>query len=177
MKVSPLFNVTRGKPTLPVNFTETINYTVAGSDYSTGYRVEKYEFSRGSVSGRNFGEHDIIILRLADVYLMRAEARLRKGGGEAAALTDVNLVRASRTARIVPPPLATISLDILYRERGFELYWEHQRRTDMIRFGKYESPFTEKTNSDPKKRLFPIPQSAIDGASNLPGYLVQNEGY
>lgn len=177
MKVSQLFNVTRGKPSLPVNFTETIDYTVAGSDYSTGYRVEKYEFSRGSVSGRNFGEHDIIILRLADIYLMRAEARLRKGGGEAAALTDVNFVRASRTARIVPPALTGMSLDILYRERGFELYWEHQRRTDMIRFGKYESPFTEKTNSDPKKRLFPIPQSAIDGASNLPGYLVQNEGY
>src|SRR5687768_16772136 len=130
MKVSQLFNVTRGKPTLPVNFTETINYTVAGSDYSTGYRVEKYEFSRGSVSGRNFGEHDIIILRLADVYLMRAEAKLRKGGGEAAALSDVNFVRASRTARIVPPALTAMSLDILYRERGFELYWEHLRRTD-----------------------------------------------
>jgi hypothetical protein len=177
MKVSQLFNVTRGKPTLPVNFTETINFTVAGSDYSTGYRVEKYEFSRGSVSGRNFGEHDIIILRLADIYLMRAEAKLRKGGGEAAALADVNTVRAARTARLTAPALAAISLDLLFRERGFELYWEHLRRTDMIRFGKYESPFTEKTDANPKKRLFPIPQTAIDGASNLPGYLVQNEGY
>jgi starch-binding outer membrane protein, SusD/RagB family len=177
MKVSQLFNVSRGRPTVPVNFTETINFSPSGSDYSTGYRVEKYEFSRGSVSGRNFGEHDIIILRLADVYLMRAEAKLRKGGGEAAALADVNLVRAARTARIVPPALTSMSLDILFRERGFELYWEHQRRTDMIRFGKYEGTWTEKTNADPKKRIFPIPQTAIDGASNLPGYLVQNEGY
>ena len=72
MKVSALFNVTRGRPTVPVIFTEAIDYSPAGSDYSTGYRVEKYEFSRGSVSGRNFGEHDIVILRLADVYLMRA---------------------------------------------------------------------------------------------------------
>jgi hypothetical protein len=70
-----------------------------------------------------------------------------------------------------------MSLDILFRERGFEFYWEHQRRTDMIRFGKYEGTWTEKNNSDPKKRIFPIPQTAIDGASNLPGYLVQNEGY
>jgi hypothetical protein len=77
---------TRGRPTQPVIFTEFIDFTSAGSDYSTGYRVEKYEFSRGSVSGRNFGEHDIVILRLADIYLMRAEAKLRKGGGEGAAL-------------------------------------------------------------------------------------------
>ncbi|WP_276502817.1 RagB/SusD family nutrient uptake outer membrane protein [Terrimonas pollutisoli] len=177
MKVSKLFNNTRGKPTLPVEFTELIDFTVAGSNYSTGYRVEKYEFSRGSVSGRNFGEHDIIILRLADAYFMRAEAKLRKSNDAAGALADVNIVRAARTARIIAPPLTSMSLDLLFRERGFEFYWEHQRRTDMIRFGKYEGTWTEKSNTDPKKRIFPIPQTAIDGASNLPGYLVQNEGY
>ncbi|MFC0772356.1 RagB/SusD family nutrient uptake outer membrane protein [Terrimonas alba] len=177
MKVSKLYNATRSRPDLPVNFTEFIDFTVPGSNYNTGYRVEKYEFSRGSVSGRNFGEHDIIILRLADAYLMRAEAKLRKSNDVAGALADVNIVRAARTARIIAPPLADMSLDILFRERGFEFYWEHQRRTDMIRFGKYEGTWTEKNNSDPKKRIFPIPQTAIDGASNLPGYLVQNEGY
>ena len=177
MKVGRLFNVTRSRPTLPVEFTEFIDFTVAGSNYNTGYRVEKYEFSRGSVSGRNFGEHDIVIVRLADVYLMRAEAKLRKGGGEAAALQDVNTIRAARTARIVPPPLTSMSLDLLYRERGFELYWEMVRRTDMIRFGKYEGTWTEKNNTDKQKRIFPIPQTAVDGASNLPGYLTQNPGY
>jgi len=177
MKVSKLYNATRGKPTLPVDFTEFIDFSVAGSNYSTGYRVEKYEFSRGSVSGRNFGEHDIVILRLADIYLMRAEAKLRKGGGDAEALADVNTVRAARTATTPAAPLVTMSLDILFRERGFEFYWEHQRRTDMIRFGKYEGTWTEKTNTDPQKRIFPIPQTAIDGASNLPGYLTQNPSY
>ena len=177
MKVSKLFNVTRSRPTLPVEFTEFIDFTVAGSNYNNGYRVEKYEFSRGSVSGRNFGEHDIVILRLADAYLMRAEAKLRKGGGEAAALADVNTVRAARTASTPAAPLTTMNLDLLYRERGFEFYWEMLRRTDMIRFGKYEGTWTEKTNTDKNKRVFPIPQTAIDGASNLPGYLVQNPGY
>lgn len=178
MKVGKLYNGTRNRPDLPVFFTELIDFSLAGSNYNNGYRVEKYEFSRGSVSGRNFGEHDIVILRLADIYLMRAEAKLRKGtGNEAAALADVNAIRASRTARIVPPALTEMNLDLLYRERGFELYWEFVRRTDMIRFGKYESVWTEKTNADPKKRIFPFPQNAIDGASNLPDYLVQNPGY
>lgn len=178
MKVGKLYNNTRNRPDLPVYFTENIDFTVPGSNYNNGYRVEKYEFSRGSVSGRNFGEHDIVILRLADIYLMRAEAKLRKGSGnEAAALADVNTIRASRTARIVPPALTEMNLDLLYRERGFELYWENVRRTDMIRFGTYEDTWTEKINSDPQKRIFPIPQNAIDGASNLPDYLVQNPGY
>ncbi len=176
-KVGKLYNNTRNRPDLPVFFTENIDFTVSGSNYNNGYRVEKYEFSRGSVSGRNFGEHDIIILRLADIYLMRAEARLRKGGGETEALADVNTIRAARTARVVPPALTEMNLDLLYRERGFELYWENVRRTDMIRFGKYEGTWTEKTNADPQKRIFPIPQNAIDGASNLPDYLVQNPGY
>ncbi len=176
-KIGKLFNTTRSNPNLPVEFTEQIDFTTAGSNYSTGYRVEKYEFSRKSVSGRNFGEADISILRLADVYMMRAEAKLRKNDA-AGALADVNIVRNSRTAYTVKPtPLAAINLDILFRERGFEFYWEMNRRTDMIRFGKYEGTWTEKTNTDKRKRIFPIPQTAIDGASNVPGYLVQNPGY
>ena len=86
--------------------------------------------------------------------------------------------RAARTATTPAKPLTgTLTLDLLFRERGFEFYWESQRRTDMIRFGKYEGTWTEKSNADKQKRLFPIPQTAIDGASNLPGYLVQNPGY
>lgn len=176
-KIGKIYNVTRSRPNQPVIFTEAVDFTTAGSDYSTGYRVEKYEFSSATTDGRNRGEHDIVILRLADIYLMRAEAKLRKNNDMAAALIDVNTVRASRTARIVPPALLTMSLDILFRERGFELYWEHQRRTDMIRFGKYEGTWTEKSNTDKNKRVFPIPINAINGASNIPGYLVQNPGY
>jgi starch-binding outer membrane protein, SusD/RagB family len=161
-----------------VNFTEQIDFTATGSDYNTGYRVEKYQWSKSSDDGRNKGEADLVIVRLADLYMMRAEAKLREGDA-AGALADVNIVRASRTARpaVTPQPLTAMTLDILFRERGFEFYWEHQRRTDMIRFGKYEGTWTEKTDTNVKMRLFPIPQTAIDGASNNPGYLVQNDGY
>jgi len=176
-KVGRLFNNTRNRPTIPVVHTEKIDFTPAGSDYATGFRVLKYEFSQTSVSGRNFGAVDIPIVRLADVYLMRAEARMRKGDA-AGALTDVNTVRTARTTgTLTAKALPSVTLDLIYRERGFELYWEMLRRTDMIRFGKYEGAWTEKTDADKNKRVFPIPQTAIDGASNLPGYLKQNPGY
>lgn len=177
LKVGKLAYVTRNRADLPVSFSEMIDFTTAGSNYNTGYRVEKYEFSNKSNTGRNRGEADIVIARLADIYLMRAEAKLRKSNDAAGALADVNLVRASRTKTLAPPALTTMTLDLLFRERGFEFYWEMLRRPDMIRFGKYEGKWTEKTNTDVKKRIFPIPQTAIDGASNLPGYLKQNDGY
>jgi starch-binding outer membrane protein, SusD/RagB family len=176
-KVGKLFNNTRNRPTTPVVHTEQIDFTTTGSDYATGFRVLKYEFSQTSVSGRNFGAVDIPIIRMGDVYLMRAEAKLRKGDA-AGALADVNALRAARTnGSIKAPALTSLTLDLLFRERGFELYWEMQRRTDMVRFGKFEGTWTEKNSTDRNKRVFPIPQTAIDGASNLPGYLRQNPGY
>ena len=109
---------------------------------------------------------------------MRAEAKLRKNDA-AGALTDVNTVRMSRTAYAVQPKALTgpLTLDLLLRERGFELYWEMNRRTDLIRFGKYEGTWTEKSNTDKNKRVFPIPQTAIDAASGIVNFLSQNPSY
>lgn len=176
-RIGKLYSRSRTRPDLAVNFTREIDYTTEGSLYSTGYRVLKYEFSKKSSSGRNLGDADIVLLRLADIYLMRAEAKLRGTGDRTGALLDVNTVRAARTARITAPPLNEMDLDLLFRERGFEFYWEMLRRTDMIRFGKFEGQWTEKTVSNPFRRIFPIPQNALDGASIFPGYLEQNPGY
>ncbi len=161
-----------------VNHTLQVDFTNDGRRHAAGYRVGKYQFSRTSPNANNFSSVDLVFMRLAEVYLMRAEAKLRKGDN-AGALADVNAVRTSRTARPsqTPKALTSIDLDIMFRERGFELYWEGFRRGDQIRFGKYEGTWTEKTNSDPRMRLFPIPQSAIDGSSNIEGFLTQNEGY
>ncbi len=161
-----------------VNHTLDIDFTNEGRLHNTGYRFSKYQCSRTSNNCNSFSSVDLVLLRLGEVYLNRAEAKLRNGdvGG---ALSDVNTLRSARNARPdqTPAGLSSIDLDLLYRERGFELYWEGLRRTDQIRFGMYEGLWTEKTDSDVRKRLFPIPQSAIDGASNEEGYLVQNEGY
>ena len=160
-----------------VNLTLQIDFTNEGRAHHTGYRFSKYAFSRTSPNANNFSSIDIVLMRYAEIYLMRAEAKLRNGDA-AGALADVNFVRTSRNARSpIPAALTSVNLDVLYRELGFEFYWEGLRRTNQIRFGHYEDPWTEKSDADPNNRLFPIPQSAIDGASNTPGYLEQNNGY
>lgn len=161
-----------------VNHTELVDFTNEGSYHFTGYRVSKYQFSRTSPNGNNYSSVDLVLMRLAEIYLMRAEAKLRNGdaGG---ALTDVNTVRSSRNARPsqTPPALNSLDLESMFRERGFELYWEGFRRTDQIRFGKYEDSWTEKSDSNPNNRLFPIPQKTVDAASGNDGFLEQNQGY
>ncbi len=161
-----------------VDHTLDVNFTIEGSLHNKGYRPSKYQFSRTSPNGNNFSSVDLVLMRLAEIYLMRAEAKLRNGD-TAGALADVNAVRTSRTARPdqMPAALSSIELEIMFRERGFELYWEGFRRGDQIRFGKYEDSWSDKTDNDVNKRLFPIPQSAVDGASGVEGFLVQNPGY
>ncbi len=161
-----------------VDHTFQVDFTNEGSLHNTGHRFSKYQFSRTAPNCCTNSSVDIVLIRLGEIYLMRAEAKLRKGDN-AGALADVNTLRTSRNARPAqtPAPLSTIDLDILFRESGFELYWEGLRRVYQIRYGKYEDSWTGKTDSDPNKRLFPIPQRAIDGASNEEGFLVQNPGY
>jgi len=155
-----------------------VDFSNEGRLHRKGFRFSKYQCSRTSDDCNNFSSVSIVLLRLGEVYLNRAEAKLRLGD-EAGALEDLNTLRTARDARPdqTLDPLSSVDLDRLYRERGFELYWEGLRRTDQIRFGTYEDSWTEKDDSNPNKRLFPIPQSAIDGASNEPGFLMQNEGY
>lgn len=161
-----------------VNHVLQVDFTNEGRLHRNGYRVSKYQFSHTSPNGNNYSSVDLVLMRLAEIYLMRAEAKLRKGDS-AGALADVNFIRTERNARPdqTPEALPSIDLEILFRERGFELYWEGFRRSDQIRFGHYEDSWTEKTDNDVHHRLFPIPQDAIDGASNVSGYLEQNEGY
>ncbi len=158
--VEMLFNTRRTGE--PVDFTVECDLEV-NTGHSTGARVSKYEVDPNATNGRNFSRGDIPIIRMGDIYLMRAEAKLRKGDTEGA-LADVN---ALREARQHPTLLSQIDLETLFDERGFELYWEFVRRPDMIRFGKYEDAWTSKTNSDPFRRTFLIPQTAIDANPEL----------
>lgn len=161
-----------------VDHTLKVDFTTEGSLHNAGYRFSKYQFSHTAPNCCSNSSVDLVLIRLGEIYLLRAEAKLRKGDN-AGALADINTLRTSRNARPsqTPAALNSIDLDVLFRESGFELYWEGHRRTNQIRFGKYEDSWTEKTDADVNKRLFPIPQKAMDGASSEEGFLVQNPGY
>lgn len=159
--------------------------------FTDGYAVTKYKNVtstgvKGSDPTGDFPDTDYPLFRLADVYLMYAEAVLRNGTASDAvsgttALGYVNALR-QRAYSNASGNVTSLSLDFILAERSRELYWESQRRTDLIRFSK----FTGGTYLWPFKggikdgravadnlNLFPIPSTDI--VAN-PG-LKQNPGY
>jgi hypothetical protein len=141
----------------PLSFTEEVK--LAGAPTAQGIRVIKYHPARTS---------KYVILRYAESQLNKAEAQLRKGDS-AGALATINTMRTARGGAT----LASIDEASMLAERGFETYWEGLRRIDQIRFGTFNDSWTEKTNSDPTRVLFPVPQQALDSNPNLQ----QNAGY
>lgn len=141
----------------PLAFTPDV--PLSGASTEKGIRVIKYHPS-------NAGQY--ILLRYADVYLMKAEALFRKGQ-TAEALALVNTLRQTRGASA----LGSLTESDLLDERGRELYWEGIRRTDQIRFDAFDDGWQDKPAGDATRNLFPIPQQALDSNPNLK----QNEGY
>jgi len=151
---------------LPIIYTKEIGGLEESNQFA-GARVFKYEYDTPG-PGRWDTDINPVLMRLAEVYLMRAEAKLRMGdaGG---ALQDVNAVRSARGAT----ELGSIDETGLLDELGFEFYWESHRRTDMIRFGQFNKAWTEKPETPAHVRVFPIPTNALAASSKLE----QNMGY
>lgn len=76
------------------------------------------------------GNSDWYIFRLAETYLLRAEAHWFKGN-LAAAAADVNAVRTR--ANCAPYPASKIDIGVILDERGRELYYEEPRKTELTR--------------------------------------------
>lgn len=151
----------------PLAFTREVKLKETGANLEvTGIRVIKYV---PDFAGGDQADNDYVIFRYADVLLMKAEALMRTNRA-ADALVILNQIRAIRGAT----PIAVVTMDALLDERGRELYWEGWRRNDLIRFGKFLTPFQEKpTASGPERLLFPIPNEQLAVNPNL----TQNPGY
>jgi starch-binding outer membrane protein, SusD/RagB family len=132
-----------------------------------GIRVPKYQPDATAPGGQ--GENDFLILRLADIMLVKAEALVQQGKA-ADALPVLNKVRT----RSNMPALTSVTLNDIFKERSYEMLWEGVRRQDQIRAGKFLDAYTNKTSkSDAKYLLFPIPTNALASNPNLK----QNAGY
>ena len=174
--------------TKPLKMTGAKPFDV-GNDYLArcmGVRSIKYYPDKATTAATRMSGNDMPVFRLADIYLMKAEAVYRGatattvGGELQTALVLLNKVRA----RVKAPLASSVTEDILLDERGRELYWENWRRNDLIRFGKYEteypipgdvatSGYTPGMNKDIRRRIFPVPSSERKLNPNLG----QNEGY
>jgi hypothetical protein len=157
--------------------------------FTDGYAIRKWKNVKstgGAGQDLAFPDTDFPVFRLADAYLMYAEAVKRGGtGGDLnTALGYINALRlrayGNATGNLATT--ADITLDFLLDERARELYWEGHRRTDLIRFGKFSNStylwqwkggVQAGLSTDAKFNLFPIPSSDIGANPNL----VQNTGY
>lgn len=109
---------------------------------------------------------DVPVVRLAEMYLVRAEANLRLGTTTGATpLADVNLIRSRSGAT----PLTTVDLAAILLERRLELAFEGQQLADIKRTAGTVGTVAYNANN----LVLPIPQREIDTNKNL----VQNPGY
>jgi lipoprotein NlpI len=121
--------------------------------------------------------NDQIYIRLAETYLLLAEAEFKLGNIDAAA-TAINKLRVRANAS--PISAADVSIDFILDERARELVTEEHRRYNLLRLDKW----MERTklynplagpNITERDKLLPIPQDVID--ANLDAEMTQNPGY
>jgi hypothetical protein len=137
--------------TFPAVFTDTVTTLTNSAGYKIynvfeGARFVKFQIQEGVADHMS---NDFPIYRLADVYLMKAEALMRANGGKAnaAAVAAANEVRLRAGAMAYNE--ATLTLDELCNERCRELMWEGHRRQDLIRFGRYTGAKSVQNDNDP----------------------------
>jgi len=151
----------------------------------TKFKNVKRDGSAGQ--SQDFSDVDMPLFRLPEMYLIYAEAVLRKpsgsGGDVATALGYINTMR-TRAYGNAGGNISTgqLTLDFVLDERARELYWEGFRRTDLVRYGKFtESGYlwpwkggvSSGTGVPAFRKLYPIPSRDINSNTNL----IQNPGY
>lgn len=158
------------------------------SPFNNGYAIQKFRNVdvngvAGSDTSGNHPDTDFPMFRLADAYLMYAEANLRGGGGTLSTARDyINELRerayGDTSGNITE---ADITLDFILSERSRELYWEAHRRTDQIRFNQFSDQgiwqwkgnVQQGVTTESYRDIMPIPASDLGVNTNLQ----QNQGY
>lgn len=181
----PQYNIETGKPVTdragnPLFFDPNIGNATQATE-GAGVRITKWPLDPAHVA-QDAG-NDYAHFRLAEIYLIKAEA-MNELGQTDAAMALINSSTRARAFPTIPHPIPlglsqAAARDTILRERLFELTAEGKRRQDLIRIPtatgapSYTLPWSYKAASPAYKILFPIPQIQID---NNP-LLKQNPGY
>ena len=143
--------------------------------FNSGLSIVKWSNIRtdGAATSHNeFPDVDIPLIRYAEMYLTRAEAKFRLTGDPQQARADIEVLR-SRAGASTP---ATITEQYIIDEWCREFYMEGRRRSDLIRFGlftgdKYVWDFkggvAEGKSVEDFFNVYPIPADDINGNKNL----------
>ena len=137
----------------------------------------KYPFY--SFSGGYFAEPDYTIMRLPEIIYSQAECLILLNRADEAGKL-LNSVRKRNyenfNVDIAYKPEGNVELDLkeILDEWGREFLNETRRRTDLIRFGRFQEEWWDKPrDKDDHYELFPIPQKVLEQNK----YLKQNPGY
>lgn len=159
-------------------------------DWNTGYGCVKFTNLGWSTDGKPvkvtptaFPDTDFPLFRLADIYLIYAECAVRGAADKATGLGYVNQLRerayGNKSGNIT---MSQMTEQFILDERARELYWEGQRRSDLIRFNQYTKNYAWALKGgtadgvadiDDKYKLFPISDKDLTSNKNLE----QNPGY
>lgn len=152
------------------------------SDFKNGLSLVKWtNLNSDNTAGSDpsWADTDIPLLRFAEAYLTRAEAKWRLSGNLNDALADINELRGRANARLLPS--ITSETDIL-DEWCREFFMEGRRRSDLVRFDSFagskyiwdwKGGVADGTTVDSHFNVYPIPADDIRNNKNLK----QNEGY
>lgn len=151
--------------------------TLGNGDFNSGLYCVKYPFY--SFTGGYYIESDLTMIRYAEIFYSEAEALLRTGDAEEAGKL-LNQVRRRNyenfDASIAYQPEGSVKLDLdeMLDEWGREFIEEGRRRTDLIRFGRFQEAWWDKEKDvDSHYEIYPISRQALEQNR----YLEQNPGY
>ncbi len=136
-----------------------------------GFSVAKY-------GTKDEDNNNIVVFRLAEMYLVRAEARAQQAkiAGTGGAIEDVNVLRARAKAPLIVGATQSSMLDLIEKERVYELAYEGHRWYDLVRTGRASTVMTAfSPNWTDTYNLWPIPQRELLNNPALVGH--QNPGY
>lgn len=162
-------------------------------DWDSGYLCHKFTnlgWGGVGVTPTPDPDTDFPLFRLPDLYLIYAECAVRGASGADinTAVGYVNQLRerayGDQSGNI---SAANLTLDFILAERGRELYWEGQRRSDLVRFGKFTEDYAwaykggtleGKAHLDKRFNIYPFSDRDLTANPNLkqnPGYETLNK--